>query len=193
MASLLIKDRINTNHMDCGEPAKDVNELRIEDFIPTDAEKNYVFQSLVCYFSSRLVERYPDSFKSIKSVIKPNKPHQFQNEMDSKSEEYTGELFTKSESRTEDLIDMMLLIQKKYVHTFEDKEGNIKCYEKKILREVFKTKYQILFYFYPVLFLLCHFLNRALLGKVSKKNKKLVEFSTKGGVRMGRFSTKKKK
>ena len=45
MASLLIKDRINTNHMDCGELAKDVDELRIEDFIPTDAEKNYVFQS----------------------------------------------------------------------------------------------------------------------------------------------------
>ena len=64
-------------------------------------------------------------FKSIKSVIKPNKSHQFKDSMDSKSVEYTEELLTKSESRTEDLIDMMLLIQKKYVHTSNttDKEG----------------------------------------------------------------------
>ena len=39
-------------------------------------------------------------------------------EMDSKSDEFTGELFTKSEAKTEDLIDMRIDIQKKYVHTF---------------------------------------------------------------------------
>ena len=140
MASLWIKDRVNVNHMDCGEPAKDAKDLKIEDYVPNEVEKDYIFQSLVCYFSSRLVERYPESFKSIKACIKPNKPHQFQDEMDSKSEEFTGELFTKSETKTEDLIEMMIDIQKKYVHTFENKDGTFKCFEKKILSGDNKTE-----------------------------------------------------
>ena len=107
MASILIKDRINVNHMDTGEPLKAVADLKIEDFVPTEVEKDYVFQSLVHYYSHRIVERYPLAFKSIKSSIKPNKSHQFQPEMDAKSEEFTGDLFTKSESNTEDLIGMM--------------------------------------------------------------------------------------
>ena len=114
MASIFIKDRINANHMDSGDPVKNFKDLNIEDFVPSVVEKDYVFQSLVFYYSHRLVERYPMIFKSIKSSIKPNKPHQFQQEMDAKSDEFTGDLFTKSESNTEDLIGMMTEIQKKY-------------------------------------------------------------------------------
>ena len=140
MASILIKDRIDTNHMNAKAPVKDVTDMEIEDFVPTDVEKDYVFQSLVYYFASRLVDRFPLIFKSIKSCVKPNKPHQFQDEMNSKSEEFTGELFTKSESKTEDLISMMSDIQEKYVHIFKDKDGNSKCYEKKILSGDNKTE-----------------------------------------------------
>ena len=140
MASMWIKDRIDVNHMDSGKPVKDAADLKIEDFVPTEMEKDYVFQSLVCYFSNRLVHRYPEVFKSLKSSMKPNKPHQFQSEMDSKSEEYTGELFTKSESKTEDLIEMMTVVQNKYVHTFKDQDGTVKCYEKKILSGDNKTE-----------------------------------------------------
>ena len=139
MASILIKDRVNVNHMDSGKPLKDPVDLKIEDFVPTDLEKQYIFQSLIFYFSHRLVERLPTLFKSIKSSIKPYKPHQFQTEMESKSEEFTGDLYTKSEGNTQDLIEMMSEIQSKYVHTFEDKKGQKKCYEKKILSGDNKT------------------------------------------------------
>ena len=101
--------------MDGGAPLKAPHELMIEDFVPSDTEKDYVFRSLVHYYAHRLVERYPLAFKSIKSSIKPNKPHQFETEMDEKSQEFTGNLYTKSESSTENLIGMMAYIQDKYV------------------------------------------------------------------------------
>ena len=142
MASLFIKDRINTNHMSASGPVKDAADITIEDFVPTDTEKNYILESLVYYFASRLTDRYPLAFKSINSSIKPNKPHQFQAEMNSKSEEFTGDLYTKSESKTEDLISMMAEIQDKYVHTFKDSDGNSKCYERKILSGDNKGRFQ---------------------------------------------------
>ena len=140
MASLFIKDRINPIHMDGGVPLKAADDLKIEDFVPTEVEKDYVFQSLVHYYSHRLVERHPMAFRAIKSSINPNKPHQFQAEMDAKSEEYTGQLFTKSESNTEDLIAMMTEIQKKYVHTYEDHDGKVRCFERKIISGDNKTE-----------------------------------------------------
>ena len=39
--------------------------------------------------------------------IQVNRKHQFEEEMRQKSSEFTGTLYTKSESRTEDVIDMM--------------------------------------------------------------------------------------
>ena len=60
--------------------------------------------------------------------------------MNSKSEEFTGKLFTKSETKTEDLIEMMNEIQSSYVHKFEDQDGTVKCYEKKILSGDNKTE-----------------------------------------------------
>ena len=140
MASLFIKDRIDASHMDSTKPLKTADDLKIEDYVPTVAEKNYVFQSLVCYFSSRLVDRCPLAFKELNSSIRPNKDHQFQAEMDSKSEEFTGELFTKSEGNTEDLISMMKSIQSKYVHIFEGPGGSDRCFERKILSGDNKTE-----------------------------------------------------
>ena len=140
MASMFIKDRIDVNGMEFGAPVKAAKDLKIEDFVPTENEKDYVFQSLIHYFSHRLMYRHPESFSSIKSCIRVNQPHQFEAEMERRSDEFTGELFTKSEARTEDLIDMMVDIQAKYVHKFEDKEGNIRCYEKKILSGDNKTE-----------------------------------------------------
>ena len=66
--------------------------------------------------------------------------YQIQDEMKSKSEEFTGELFTKSEFKTEDLISMMSDIQKKYIHIYKNKDGQSKCYEKKILSGDNKTE-----------------------------------------------------
>ena len=42
MASLWIKDRVNVNHMDCGEPAKDAKDLKIEDFVPNEVERKFL-------------------------------------------------------------------------------------------------------------------------------------------------------
>ena len=58
--------------------------------------------------------------------------------MDSKSEEMTGDLFTKSESRIEDLLDMMHQVQET-VHTFTDGMGITHCFERKIVRGDNKT------------------------------------------------------
>ena len=42
LASLFIKHRINTNHMSASGPVKDAADITIEDFVPTDTEKNYI-------------------------------------------------------------------------------------------------------------------------------------------------------
>ena len=141
MASLWVKDRISANHMEhrSGIPLKDVSSLSIKDMVPSDPEKDYIFTALVFYFSYRLMQRHPDLFKAISSCIKQNKPHQFQEAMDGKSEEFTGNLFTKSESSTQDLIDMMSEIQLN-VHTYEDNDETEHCYEKKIVSGDQKTE-----------------------------------------------------
>ena len=140
MASLWIKDRITANHMEHqGESLKSAENLNIRDFVPNDKEKDYVFLSLVRYFSHRLVQRHPLLFKSIALCIKPNKPHQFQDAMDSKSEEFTGNLFTLSESRIEDLITMMSEVQLN-VHTYTDSSGAEHCHERKIVAGDNKTE-----------------------------------------------------
>lgn len=140
MESLLIQDRINVNHMDSGEPLKRPCDLKIEDFIPSQIEKDYVFQGLVHYFASRLTIRYPNAFKSINSHIRSNKIHQFHEQMNMKSEEFTEDLHTKSESNTEDLIDMMLAVQSKYVPTTTNAEGSVICHERKIFSGDNKTE-----------------------------------------------------
>ena len=69
-----------------------------------------------------------------------NVPHQFQEAMDQKSTEFTGELFTKSESRTEDLIEMMAEVQNKFVQKFKNVDGQTTCYERKVLSGDQKTE-----------------------------------------------------
>ena len=141
MASLWIKDRIDANHMDHREgiALKDVENLSIKDMVPSDEEKSYIFRSLISYYSHRLVQRHPQLFKSVNRSIRPNRPHQFQKAMDGKSEESTGNMFTQSESCTEELIQMMSEVQLN-VHTFEDKNGVKHCHEKKILSGDNKTE-----------------------------------------------------
>ena len=140
MASLWIKDRITANHMEHkGESLKRAENLNIRDFVPNEKEKDYVFLSLVRYYSHRLVQRHPLLFESIALCVKPNRPHQFQDAMDSKSEEFTGNLFTLSESRTEDLITMMSEVQLN-VHTYTDSSGAEHCHERKIVAGDNKTE-----------------------------------------------------
>ena len=142
MASLWVKERINVNHMEHipGNSSKNPSELCIQDFVPSSDEKDYIFLGLVHYYSSCLVSRHPEVFKSINSSIKVNYPHQFEDSMSNKSEEFTGLLFTKSESKTEELVNMMSEVQEKFVHKFTDGSGNIKCYEKKVLSGDQKTE-----------------------------------------------------
>ena len=148
MSSLWIQDRINSNHMDHrGVPVKDVDCLSIKDMVPSDKEKDYIFMALIKYLSYRLVSRHPHLFKSVNKCIKPNRAHQFQHEMDRASKESTGELFEKSESRTEDLIAMLTKVQKN-VHKFKDTDGIEHCYEKKIVSGDNKTEKNM---FYSIL------------------------------------------
>ena len=141
MASLWVKDRISANHMDHrpGVSLKDVSNLSIKDMVPSEDEKDYILMSLVHYFAYRLVQRHPNLFKTISTSIKQNRPHQFQAAMDQKSEEFTGNLFTKSESSTEDLITMMSEIQLN-VNRYNDSDGIEHCYEKKIVSGDQKTE-----------------------------------------------------
>ena len=60
--------------------------------------------------------------------------------MRGKSSEFTGDLFTKSESRTEDVIAMMSEVQDKYTHKFTDDFGKTGCFEKKVLSGDNKTE-----------------------------------------------------
>ena len=133
MASLWIEDRVTANHMEHhdGMPLKDIQDLTISDFVPNEQEKDYVFQSLICYFSHCLVKRHSLLFDSMNHSIKPNKPHQFQQQMDQKSNEFTGKLFTKSECKMEDMISMMEEIQ---LDVNKPRESDEYCYERKVIR-----------------------------------------------------------
>ena len=102
-------------------------------------ELDYLFQRLIRYFTYRLIKRHPTLFKSIAPSVSINVPHQFQEAMDQKTEEFTGDLFTKSESRTEDLIEMMSDVQKNLVHKFDD-DGDVTCFERKIISGDQKTE-----------------------------------------------------
>ena len=60
--------------------------------------------------------------------------------MSKMSQELTGDLYTKSESNTDDLIEMMAEFQQKYVQVYENEDGSFNCYEKKILSGDNKTE-----------------------------------------------------
>ena len=60
--------------------------------------------------------------------------------MKEKSSEFTGDLFTKSESKTEDLIVMMTEVQDKYIQKFSDDLGKTGCFERKVLSGDNKTE-----------------------------------------------------
>ena len=141
MASLWIQDRISANHMEHreGVALKAIENLSVKDFIPSETEKDYIFIALVHFFTYRLLQRHPLLFKSLATCIKEFRPHQFQEAMDKKSEEFTGNLFTRSESNTEDLIEMMSEVQLN-VHTYKDIAGNEHCCEKKIVSGDNKTE-----------------------------------------------------
>ena len=66
-----IKERIDTNHMkhNVGEALKKPEELTIQDFLPTQPENDYIFTSLVCYYSHSVVTRHPKVFNSINKGI----------------------------------------------------------------------------------------------------------------------------
>ena len=141
MASLWIQDRINANHMESKEgiSVKNVSDLNIMDFVASAKEKDYIFRAMIRFFAHRLVTRHPLLFKTIAGSIKSNIPHQFQETMDGKSAEFTGNLFTKSESSTEDLITMMIDVQK-YVNKFKDDHDVVHSYERKIVSGDNKTE-----------------------------------------------------
>ena len=117
MASLWTKDRVIAAHMEhlSGKPLKNVTELSIDDHVASQTELEYLFMTLVDYFSHSLIERYPNLFKSISKLFKECRPHQFQKEMNAKSEEMIGKIFTKSEAYTEEigkpsLVDKCLIL-----------------------------------------------------------------------------------
>ena len=60
--------------------------------------------------------------------------------MSTKSSQYTGDLFTKSESNTEDILSMIADVQQKYSATYTDEFGNTKCHERKTLSGDNKTE-----------------------------------------------------
>ena len=112
--SMHMTERISANHMsNAGKAFKLPEELTLEDFIPKTEEKEMLFCSMVPMYSFALLKRYPELFKSLKSSIKDFQPHQFQSEMNMKSEEFTGQIFEKSENKTEDIISMIEEYQSK--------------------------------------------------------------------------------
>ena len=120
MASIHIKERIDVNHLDSTGHVKSPDLLNIEDFCLGDKEYELLFCNLIVEYSSVLVRRYPMLFQSLNGCIKDFLPHQFQEEMCKKSEEYTGNIYEKSESKMDELIQMMIEYQKEMALVDED-------------------------------------------------------------------------
>ena len=87
-----------------------------------------------------MVERHPIVFKSIKTSVKINKPHHFEEEMSKKRKIFTGDLFTKSESNTEDVVSKLIEVRDKFAHSYTDELGNEKSYKKRVISGDNKTE-----------------------------------------------------
>ena len=121
MTSLHMLDRINVNHLDdTSKFVKKPDELNIDDFCPSKMELEFLLCSLVPMFSYALTQRFPKLFASLKDAIKDHVPHQFQAEMNTMSQEFTGEIYEKSECKTDELIDMIMEYQKQMTHVDEE-------------------------------------------------------------------------
>ena len=108
MTSLHISERIKVPHLDSrSDSVKNPEDLCLADFCLSDDENEMLFSSLIPMYSHMLLDRYPVLFKSLKGVIVDYVPHQFQESMNQKSEEFTGDIYEKSESKTEELIQMI--------------------------------------------------------------------------------------
>ena len=124
MTSMHMTERIAANHMEnAGKAFKKPEELTLEDFIPGKDETELIFCSLTSMYSALLVERCPKLYKSLKGAIRDHQPHQFQEEMKKKTEEFTGKIYEKSENRTEDLISMLDEYQNEMVLKNSDTNG----------------------------------------------------------------------
>ena len=60
--------------------------------------------------------------------------------MSQKSKEFSGDLYTKSESNTEDILSMISEVQQNYAHKYADEFGSYKCFERKVLSGDNKTE-----------------------------------------------------
>ena len=121
--SMHMKPRINANHLDnAGKAFKQPQELKFEDFVPSNEEKELLFCSMIPLFSFALLQRYPELFKCLKSSIKDHHPHQYQKEMNQQTEEYTGQIYEKSENKTEDLVSMISDYQSKMSGKSEERD-----------------------------------------------------------------------
>ena len=133
MTSIHMTERISANHMEnAGKAYKSPEELQLEDFVPGKDELELIFSSLIPMYSSILIKRYPELYKSIKSAIKDHLPHQFQSEMDRKTEEFTGKIYEKSENKIDELISMLEEYQNSLVINGEDDTGSKVMYRRQL-------------------------------------------------------------
>ena len=116
MTSMHMSPRISANHMEhAGRAYKKPEDLELEDFIPGTDEIELIFCSLTRMYSAMLLKRHPKLYKSLRGAIKDHLPHQFQAEMNKKSEEFTGKVYEKSENKIEDLVSMIEEYQSKMI------------------------------------------------------------------------------
>jgi len=54
-----------------------------------------LFSSLITMYSYKVLHRFPLMFAFLNGSISDHVPHRFQNEMNLKSEEFTGEIYEK--------------------------------------------------------------------------------------------------
>ena len=124
MTSLHILDRIDANHLDdTNRYVKKPEELKIDDFCPSKSELEFLLCSMVPMFTHTLVKRFPILYASLKDAIVDHIPHQYQAEMNIKSQEFTGEIYEKSECKTDELIDMIVEYQKQMTHVDDETGG----------------------------------------------------------------------
>ena len=141
MTSIHINERVDANHLDNqGKAFKSPEDVTIEDFTPDTDELEFIFCHLVSLYSHSLLGRHPQLYKALKSAVLNHRvPHQFESEMKSKSDEYTGDIFEKSEVRTEDLISMLEEYQKEMVLQRES-DGEMKALYRRQLSGDQKTE-----------------------------------------------------
>lgn len=111
---LAVEDRIQTSHLSNARPQVDFSTYDLSRSLPGSETQAHIRREFIV-LGSRLLTTHVDVFKPLSKVVVNHIPHEYSEEMSSRSTEYPLGLLFKNENKTGELADVLSHLQKEYV------------------------------------------------------------------------------